>query len=467
MGILKKASCIILCVVYVLGLSGLTGCVNIDTSAKKEMVMETISKIPEYIKTQDYDSLREYMYSDNEKVREIFKLGEGVDDEETVAVRKAIASTMRSNVHEDTLESSNLGQSAKIKVDFMVVDFNKFTENNRYCRDIDSMKEDIAAANSKAVIIYTFPMRFIFRDGKAILENDELLEDLFEFASYDEIVFAGNLTEYLGDYTFVDSTEDTYKDSKEIRLEIDISEKGQHFNWIYDYEVFYTGPLGKEESIFTESCEEGKGLEKLLIRYSTGKELEAGTYRIAVSYKGEQKDYVCKVETTDKNEEKVPSGYKCPEGDSIELSGSNVTVKIPSGYSFLDSKSYLASTILNSSSRNYVEFIVASDDQIYGDEFMYNLSMPAAGIGSDSEILDTLVKSSKELYKQYGAKVSTKKGKTTIGSRDYKSCDLKMAVGTSTSHIRIIVVPGIVNYNLLVIFVQNKDSLKTYTSMLH
>lgn len=467
MGIFKKASCIILCAVYVLGMSGLTGCVNIDTSAKKEMVMETISKIPEYIKTQDYDSLREYMYSDNEKVREIFKLGEGVDDEETVAVRKAIASTMRSNVHEDTLEFSNLGQSAKIKVDFMVVDFNKFTENNRYCRDIDSMKEDIAAANSKAVIIYTFPMRFIFRDGKAILENDELLEDLFEFASYDEIVFAGNLIDYLGDYTFVDSTEDTYQDPKEIRLEIDINEKGQHFNWIYDYEVFFTDPLGRKISLISESCEEGKGLEKILIRYSTGKELEAGTYRIAVSYKGEQKDYICTVLTTDENEKKTPSNYKCPTGDSIELSGSDVTVKLPAGYFFLNSDSYLAATILRNKNSEYIEFIVADDDGIYGDEFMYNISLPAIGLSSDTEILNTLVKSSEEIYSQTGGKVSSKKGKIKVGSKEYKSCDIKTVMGTNTAYIRVIVIPGAFNYNILFIFAQSKDSLKTYTSMLN
>ena len=55
MNCFKKISCVLISAILLLGVSGLTGCVNIDTSAKKEMVMETISKIPEYIKTQDYD----------------------------------------------------------------------------------------------------------------------------------------------------------------------------------------------------------------------------------------------------------------------------------------------------------------------------------------------------------------------------------------------------------------------------
>lgn len=464
MNCFKKIACLVLSAVMLLGASGLTGCFNVDTTEKKKLVLETIEKIPEYIKAQDYESLREYLYSDNPKVREIFKLGEGVDDEETVAVRKEIAATMRSNVHEDTLEFSNLGQTAKIKVDFMVVDFNKFAENDRYCRDLDSMKEDIWAANSKAVIIYTFPMRFIFRDGKAIFENDELLEDLFEFASFDEVVFAGNLTEYLGDYTFVDSEDNTYKDTKEIRLEIDIDEKGQKFNWIYDYEVFYTGPIGSEESIFKDSCEEGKGLEKILIRHSTGKELDAGTYRIEVSYKGSSKDYSCRVEKTEKEDNLVTKNYQVPEGDTYELAGTDVSVNLLPGYSFVDGDSYLGKQLLSTTSG--VHFIVAQNSYATTQEFMYDFTISSLGVESDKVLIDALTQSSKKIYEQSGAKISTKKEKIKIGSKEYNCVDFKIDKNNQNAHLRMIIIPDPKSYHIVAILGTSKDSVKTYTSML-
>lgn len=466
---LKKIAAAAICAVYMLGL---TGCTLTGTKEQKIQVMDSVSKIEESVKALDYDSLSHYIYKDDDKLREQFKLGEGIDDDKTVAVRKAIASTIRTNAHEDTLEFSGYGRFATVKVDLMVVDYEKFIRDNKYQTDVESMTENIKNFDLlKGVNIYKIPMRFLFKDGKALWENPELLEEIFVFADFDEIVFADNLTSYLTDYTFIDAEDDTYTAPKKVLLEVGIDEKGQQFDWSYEYDVSYSEITGAEEVLYESKDSVGHGAEKIQINYSTGKVLKAGTYRITIKRDGQEKSYTCKV--MDKVDDPTEGGvFRCPDTNPYMIKTSGVKVDLPDGYFFVNGDSSLGNDLLNGYGKKTLEFIVSDDDGVKSDEFMYCLSLfipDYSGGGTkvtDEQLLDLLIDGRKALYKKAGIKVSVKKNKTGISGKNYRSAEFKMTENGHSAYMRIIMIPDGSTTHAVVIFTQTADSMKTYISML-
>ena len=465
----KRTVCLIICTIFILNLAG---CAVRNNEERKAMVLNSCEKITEYVTSQDYSSLSAYLYEDNEKLRDRFTLGEGRDDEETVAVRKAIAATMRSQILNDTIEFSGyLDRFATIKVKFMIVDYQGFAKNNKYYRNVGALEEAVNKYDLlQYVLIYTLPMRFVFKDGKAVWENSEMLENIFDFAEFDEIVMADNLTKYLTGYTFVDAENDTYTEPKKISLEIALDEKGSRFDWVYDYEVRYKGTLGEEEVLAEDSGEAGRGSESILINYATSKVLKAGTYSIVLKYDGEQTEYTCNV--VDKPEDLSEGVFRCPDGKSYNIKLSDVKVELPDGYFFVDAKSSLGNDILKTFGKDQVEFIVSDDDGDFSFEFLYCLTVFFADYAhsgdkvTDEQIRDYMTEARKELYETMGYKTTVKKDKIKIGGRNYKSSDIKLTGGGMTSYLRFIVIPTDVDFHVVTIYAQTEKALKTYTSML-
>ena len=465
----NKIAATLMCAIYMFGL---TGCTFGNTKEQKIQVMDSVSKIEESIKALDYESLSHYIYEDVDKLREQFKLGEGIDDDRTVEVRKAIASTIRTNAHEDTLEFTGYGKFATINVDLMVVDYEKFARDNKFQTDVESMKENVKNFDLlKSVNIYKIPMRFIFKNGRALWENPELLEQIFVFADYDEIVFADNLTTYLKDYTFVDSEDDTYTAPKKILLEVALDSKGQQFDWTYGYEVSYSGLPGNEEVIYESEDSVGHGAELIQINYSTGKTLKAGTYRITIKRDGQEKSYTCKV--ADKIEDPTEGGvFRCPDTNPYVIKTTGVKVDLPQGYFFVNGGSSLGNDLLNAFGNKTLEFIISDDDGDMSNEFMYCLSLYVpdySGQGNnvtDDQLLDLLIEGRKDIYNRSNIKVSVKKKKISISGKDYRSADFKITEKGHSAYMRIIMLPDGSTFHAVIVFTQTEEAMKTYTSML-
>ena len=466
MKIIKRITSLLLCTVYVAGILGLTGCSSINRAEQTMQVSDSCKVICESVKNLDYDTFSEYIYEDSPKLKEFFKLGEGQDDKDTVAVRKAIASTLRSRVHEDTLKFATFGNVATVNVDFMLVDYKRFAETNKFYRDVTSMEESLKEYDLfKYTMIYTMPMRFVWKDGKALLDNAELLEQIFAFADFDEIVFADNLTRYLKDYSFKDSEDGTYTSPDKITLEIGLDEKGSRFDWIYDYEVAYTPLIGGEETVFTDSDETKRGSESIVINYSTGKTLDPGSYRISIKYDGQQADYSCNVKA--KEEDYTEGGvFSCPEGKTYNLKQTKVSVNLKDDYFFVSADSSLGKDLLNTYGKSRVEFIASYDDGDYASEFMYCLIFSGFGIRSDEEVIKALCEGRQKGYEQMGCKTKIKRSDLKIGNKSYKSADFEVTYNGSKSYLRMIVVPNPLNYHVVAIYAQSKDEVKTFTSML-
>ena len=462
----KKITCLALCFIYTLGVLGLTGCQSVNTEASKTLVKESVSKITEAVRDRDYESLSAYLYEEDDDLRKAFKLGEGIDDENTVAVRKAIASTFAYLVHEETLQYSFFNKIATVNVNFMVVDYEKFAESNVYYRNVEHLEESLTDYNNKNQLIYTLPMRFVIKDGKALLENTELLEQFFAFADFDKIVFGESLINYLGDHTFVDSEDGVYDNPDSLTLKIDLKEDGRKFDWKYDYEVAYTGEIGGEEVLFTKSDETKHGSESIQIRYSSNTRLESGRYRITILYGGDKTDYECTVEMPDKRYSGSDS-FICPKGDTLSLLPSDIVIKTPEGYHFVDEGTSLGDEIIDTYGRNITEFIVSDDDSDKSKEFMYGVYASDFNHTTEDQVIDYFASLREYAYKQSGAEVKTKKGKIKIGRKKYKMCDLKAKQKDVTITVRLRLVPAPNGYHLIFIIARSDKALKTYTSMLH
>ncbi|MCR4670568.1 MAG: hypothetical protein K5643_05180 [Saccharofermentans sp.] len=462
---LKKFTCAMLCAVYALGITGLTGCQSANMDDTKPQILESISKVADCVKDRDYSSLSAYLYEDNDNLREKFDLGEGKDDEKTVAVRKAIASTIRHNIKTETLTYSFFNKVGTVSVDFMLVDYEKFAENNIYYGSVESMEKSLKDFDRKFIMVCTVPLRFVFNDDKAVLENSEILEQVYSFYDFDKIVFGDNLLEHLSDPTFVDSKDGVYTDPDSITLELKLDEKGQKFDWKYDYEVAHTGKDGAEEVLYTASEEVGAGSETIRIRYSSSKEMEKGSYRISVFFGDKQSDYECKVEHSPKDPQ--PGEYfRCPEGDSLQLANSDISVKVYGKYFFVADNSSLGEDILATYGKSMLEFIVSDDDGDESNEYLFSLYSSNYGNESVKEVIDYFAKTRKESYEGIGDKVKTKKGKVKIGKKEYQYCDATITRGKHSVINRLIVVPVKNGFHLVMVIARSEDSVKTYTSML-
>lgn len=466
MDYLKKITCTLLCTIYAVGILGLTGCQDAASAEKKRMVLDSAANVSELVKSRDYNSLSAYLFEDNENLKKAFKLGEGVDDEKTVAVRRAISYTLRYEIKEETLDYSFFGQVGTVNVEFKLVDYEKFAKENDSYRDVEYMEKKISEYSNKQIMIYTMPMRFVFRDGKAVLENTELLEQLYSFSTFDGIVFAENLTKYLGNYTFVGSEDGVYNNPDSLTLEIELDEKGQKYDWKYDYEVAYTGTVGGEKVIFTGTDETIRGSEKILIRYSSNQSLEDGTYRISILYGGEKADYECKAEGIVKRYSDADA-FVCPSGDTLKLSLSKITVKLPEGYFFVDEGTPLGDKIIESFGRSIVEFIVSDDDSEKSQEYLFSVYAADYNQTTEDQVIDYFADTRKTMFKNSGASITSKKGKIKIGKKKYKYSDLWIEKDGNKEFLRLILSSTKTGYHLIMIMAKSEKSLKKYTSMLH